>query len=518
MQPGAFWLAVGGQLLGCGGAVEPRRVPSDEPCVTSWYYSDGDRDGLGGFDNVVESCEAPPGYVSNHDDCDDTRADIGRAEVGLLDRDGDGYTGYQEGLRCPLPDPLPGDCDDDDSSVHPGAPEQLDSRDQDCDVRNDELEPHAADAAWDVGADAWIVPLVGDFDGTGAQILLGSPFTETVVVDPSIRGAGPVDDATLWTLPAGVGEVIPLGTEDVEGDGVDELIYQMGGGIRVGPVGPTADPLSPPWSWTHSEWLQVQAIGDVEGNGTRWLSLTGDGAAWLLPIGAPETVDLASTSPTLWFGQSANPDQAAGGDTDGDGLPEVAFAIGSQFGERQVALVHQVPSVSTRIEDAADATVTMDKSAWAQDLLPMFPGDLDGDGYGDLGLVDGTYAHTFWMLPGPLDRYQTVDDAPLRIEDADLWHAFAFDVGDDGQVDLAVQAELVYLLQGPLSGVVTLGGQPVIDWPSYEEPIVFPTMSPDSNGDGHSELVFTAYEWSAFNYYGTPAPVGLYLFDGLEWQ
>ena len=52
----------------CDGAI-------DDLVVEIWY-SDGDGDGFGDGDDIANACEAPDGYVDNHDDCDDDNDDI----------------------------------------------------------------------------------------------------------------------------------------------------------------------------------------------------------------------------------------------------------------------------------------------------------------------------------------------------------------------------------------------------------------------------------------------------------
>ena len=85
----------------------------ENPPADNVFYVDGDGDGFGGAGDEVTGCEVPDGYAS-----------------------------------------MPGDCDDTDPAIHPGAPELCDGVDQDCDTAVDE---DAVDA----------VVLYRDADGDG---------------------------------------------------------------------------------------------------------------------------------------------------------------------------------------------------------------------------------------------------------------------------------------------------------------------------------------------------------------
>jgi hypothetical protein len=134
-------------------------------CTTTTVYPDADHDGHGSAtDSGTDVCAgAPPpaGYVTSHDDCDDTDASVhpGATEVcdpndidedcnGVADdadpnavgktllyadADGDGY-GTGAPVQLCHGASVGGDCDDTNVAVHPGATEVVgDGIDEDCD-------------------------------------------------------------------------------------------------------------------------------------------------------------------------------------------------------------------------------------------------------------------------------------------------------------------------------------------------------------------------------------------------
>ncbi len=136
------------------------------------YYLDSDGDGFGDPAGEILSCTQPAGYTTNSADCDDDNSEIyagaeelcddldgdcdGTVDEGFegvvwyRDGDGDGY-GVDDDTResCAAPDGYaaePGDCDDSEPGVYPGAWEfddddQGDGVDNDCDEAIDEGLP-----------------------------------------------------------------------------------------------------------------------------------------------------------------------------------------------------------------------------------------------------------------------------------------------------------------------------------------------------------------------------------------
>jgi len=141
----------------CDGAIDG---PASLDAAT--WYRDGDGDGFGLAGTETLACDAPVDHVSDNTDCDDVRSDVnpdadevcdpadvdedcdGDAEeadaLGMvphyIDDDGDGFGDVAIDACQPsvgISD-LPGDCDDTDDVVYPGAPESCDDpRDTNCD-------------------------------------------------------------------------------------------------------------------------------------------------------------------------------------------------------------------------------------------------------------------------------------------------------------------------------------------------------------------------------------------------
>jgi len=145
------------------------------------YYRDADFDSYGNPSVIQSICFGgpPAGYVGISGDCDDTNPFIRPgapelcADVGVdnncdgfdgtpgdrstffRDYDADGFTGSSTGLFCVGYVPAgyeptnEGDCNDNNSSVNPGATEICDAlnTDEDCDSLADDNDPTAADAS-----------------------------------------------------------------------------------------------------------------------------------------------------------------------------------------------------------------------------------------------------------------------------------------------------------------------------------------------------------------------------------
>ncbi|MEM8560657.1 MAG: MopE-related protein [Pseudomonadota bacterium] len=134
----------------------------DEGFTTRVYYADADNDGFGDPQVTELSVERPQGWVTNKLDCDDTSRAInpdarevadgrdndcdGEIDEGgdryYVDSDNDGYGA--SGNSVESLEPIQGrvtndlDCDDSNPAIRPGAREEFDSFDNDCDGSIDE--------------------------------------------------------------------------------------------------------------------------------------------------------------------------------------------------------------------------------------------------------------------------------------------------------------------------------------------------------------------------------------------
>ncbi|MEZ4237441.1 MAG: putative metal-binding motif-containing protein [Myxococcota bacterium] len=229
----------------CNGIVDDLGAPTD-------WYLDADGDGYGDDAIAVSADCAPTGYVAQGGDCDDADPFVnpGALEVcdgidddcnGLVDDvaapidwyvDGDGDTYGDDGaIVTSACSPGPGyveqggDCDDADSTIHPGAIELCDGVDQDCDGIVDNTGSPST----------WVQDVDGDGYGDDATALdsdcaPGSDWTTT---------GGDCDDTDVTVFPGApelcdgqvnaCGGALPADEADADLDGYAACTIDAGG-------------------------------------------------------------------------------------------------------------------------------------------------------------------------------------------------------------------------------------------------------------------------------------------------
>ncbi len=148
-------------------------------------FEDLDGDGLGGAPALA--CPADATFTDQGGDCDDLDASQGGPNSAYADADGDGFGGAPI-LACPADAsaPVPGDCDDANAAVFPGAVEACNAADDDCDGAVDESG----------GAPHW-----PDADGDGFAAQMGPVSTSCTVPAGRSRVTGDCDDARAAVFP-----------------------------------------------------------------------------------------------------------------------------------------------------------------------------------------------------------------------------------------------------------------------------------------------------------------------------
>ncbi len=145
-------------------------VDEDDAVDAGVWYGDGDGDGYGDPGDTVVACEPPQGYADLPGDCDDSDPAVnpGADEIcnGGVDDDCDPTTDEEadtDGDGFTICD---GDCDDADGGVNPDAEEICNGVDDDCDPTTIEYE--------DGDGDVWTI-CDGDCDDTDDEVHPGAP-------------------------------------------------------------------------------------------------------------------------------------------------------------------------------------------------------------------------------------------------------------------------------------------------------------------------------------------------------
>jgi hypothetical protein len=432
---------------------------------TTWY-SDADGDGYGDDATAVVTCEPPTGTVTQGGDCDDTNVSIypgaeeacnaldddcdGTSDLGVegewhSDDDGDGYGHpYIYETTCLPPDGWVqdgSDCRPSDASAYPGADEQCNGVDDNCD--------DAIDEGYDKDGDGYqdeICPTGNDCDDSRGDVHPGAVEYCATGVDEDCDGEDPhcgydgaYDLTTEYDVLAESSDLPSLtymmDAGDVTGDGTDDVLaasYAAHGGYLLA-----------------GEKLSGNVtMSDV---GTKHV---GDGSA---VYGAGRSVGMA--------------------DVDGDGLVDLGF--GAPYGSSAGFFVVYGPADT-------DTDLTNDYDVWFEAQSGLYAGhggdmgDVNGDGVGDIVLGayaanegGGMYSGAGYVLFGPLSGdYSTDDSDAVLIGESPSsytgrWVRAGGDHNGDGIGDILIAAPYasygaasggaVYLVYGPPDGDIDLG-------------------------------------------------------------
>jgi len=207
----------------CDGSIDNDAINEDT------FYADADGDGFGDASDSAEDCEAPSGYVSDSDDCDDTDAAINPdatetcneiddncdgvtddtsdgGDTFYADTDGDGYGDPDSTTEaCEEPSGYvsdDADCDDTNADINPDGTESCDEEDNDCNGTVDDDDMVLGDGEDCAAADCQDIydnrPTASDDTYWIDPATSGTAFE--VFCDQSNDGGG-------WTLVANIDDV-----------------------------------------------------------------------------------------------------------------------------------------------------------------------------------------------------------------------------------------------------------------------------------------------------------------------
>ncbi|HUR12179.1 MAG TPA: putative metal-binding motif-containing protein [Flavitalea sp.] len=214
----------------------------DEGCTFTFYF-DQDSDGYGNPSVSIVAEFAPPGYINQGGDCNDNEPNVfpGAPETcngiddncnGIIDgdapfqqtfyRDADGDGHGIAGVTiqsCFVPNGYTNnftDCNDNDASVYPGAPELCDNKDNDCDGQIDEqaLNVYFRDEDGDgygnpVNTTGACTPPTGyvsdytDCDDTNAAIHPGATDVADDLIDADCDGIDGTESLAIFVASTG---------------------------------------------------------------------------------------------------------------------------------------------------------------------------------------------------------------------------------------------------------------------------------------------------------------------------
>lgn len=373
--------------------------------VLSTFYQDSDSDNYGNPAASSTACFAPPGYVTDNTDCDDTNAAVNPGATEIL------YNGIDDDCNLATPDGIDADgdgyadnvdCDDTDPTVNPGRTEiRHNGKDDDCNPAT--KDDWAGSFIIGIDDSSWIYYAKSNGDGTFSNYKtlwnLGGYYARGVVIE-DFDGDGDLD------FIAGRGDYSNAFFHLFKNDGTDNF-------TNTGIIGTL--------TFVYY-WAMDMAAGDFNNNGRMDFVANGNyiNTGIFLNDGMGGFTSTVFTITGNQYGRGM--DMA---DFNGDGNLDFAMATYGA-GETRIYL-----------GDGTGNFTSSPIGSIGNDPYALAAADFDNDGKADL-IIGGSGSGAPYFLKGNGDG---TFQAPVYVAslDTNYYNAIdAYDLNNDGKVDIVL--------------------------------------------------------------------------------